>query len=147
MPKTCQVALIGQKFMGRAHSNAYAQVGHFFDLPMLPERSLICARDENELAAFAKTWGWQRTTTRWRDISRDPEIDLVDIGTPNDVHRDQALAMLEAGKHVACEKPLAGTLDRRRRGRSRARPSCHPGASRAGRSLWPLRCSARGRPA
>ena len=45
MPKNCNVALIGQKFMGRAHSNAYAQVNHFFDLPMHPTRKLICARD------------------------------------------------------------------------------------------------------
>ncbi|MCA8956930.1 MAG: Gfo/Idh/MocA family oxidoreductase [Planctomycetes bacterium] len=111
MPQTCHVALIGQKFMGRAHSNAWAQVGHFFDLPLLPERSLICARDAAELRDFAARWGWQRTTTDWREVAADDTIDLVDIGTPNDMHREQAVAMLEAGKHVACEKPLAGTLD------------------------------------
>ncbi len=111
MPKICNVALIGQKFMGRAHSNAYAQVGHFFDLPMTPVRKLICARDGRELTAFAKKWGWQNTTTNWKDIAKDDSIDLVDIGTPNHVHMEQSIAMLEAGKNVACEKPLAGTLD------------------------------------
>jgi len=110
MPKTCNVALIGQKFMGRAHSNAWAQVNHFFTLPLSPVRSVICARDEKELKAFAKTWGWERTTTNWRDIAKDDSIDLVDIGTPNHVHKEHAITMLEAGKHVACEKPLAGTL-------------------------------------
>ena len=110
MPKTCNVALIGQKFMGRAHSNAWAQVNHFFTLPLSPVRSVICARDEKELNAFAKTWGWERTTTNWRDIAKDDSIDLVDIGTPNHVHKEHAITMLEAGKHVACEKPLAGTL-------------------------------------
>ena len=111
MPKICNVALIGQKFMGRAHSNAYSQVSHFFDLPRIPHRRLISARNAAELKDFAAKWGWQEFTTRWQDIAENPEIDLVDIGTPNDVHRDQSIAMLEAGKHVACEKPLAGTLD------------------------------------
>jgi predicted dehydrogenase len=111
MPKICNVALIGQKFMGRAHSNAYSQVSHFFDLPRIPHRRLISARNAAELKDFAAKWGWQEFTTRWQDIAENPEIDLVDVGTPNDVHRDQSIAMLEAGKHVACEKPLAGTLD------------------------------------
>ena len=110
MPKTCNIALIGQKFMGRAHSNAWSQVPHFFDTPAVPVRKLICARDAGELAAFAERWGWERTTTNWRDIAKDDEIDLVDIGTPNNLHKEQSIAMLEAGKHVACEKPLAGTL-------------------------------------
>ncbi|MEE2888102.1 MAG: Gfo/Idh/MocA family oxidoreductase [Planctomycetota bacterium] len=110
MPKTCNVALIGQKFMGRAHSNAYSQVAHFFDLPRIPHRRLISARNAAELKEFAAKWGWEESTTRWQDIAEHPDIDLVDVGTPNDVHRDQSVAMLEAGKHVACEKPLAGTL-------------------------------------
>ena len=102
MPKTCNVALIGQKFMGRAHSNAWSQVGHFFDLPIEAIRRTIAARNEAELAPFAKKWGWLNHTTRWQDITRNPEIDLVDVGTPNYVHAQQSIAMLEAGKHVAC---------------------------------------------
>jgi predicted dehydrogenase len=70
----------------------------------------VAARDAQELAAFARRWAWAKSTTDWRSLARDPEIDLVDVSTPNDAHREASIAMLEAGKHVACEKPLAGTL-------------------------------------
>ena len=105
------VGLIGQKFMGRAHSNALSQVGQFFDLPLEPVRHTVVGRNQEELTEFARRWGWKATTTRWRELAENPEIDLVDIVTPNDLHAEPALAMLAAGKHVACEKPLAGTLD------------------------------------
>ena len=121
-PET-KLALIGQKFMGRAHSNAWSQVAHFFETPSLPRLSLIAARDGAELAAFAQRWGWERSTGRWQDIAEDDSIELVDIGTPNDVHAEQAIAMLRAGKHVACEKPLAGTLEDARAMRDAARES------------------------
>ena len=110
MPRPLQVALIGAKFMGRAHSNAWRQAGCFFDLPRPIALHTIAARDAQELEAFAAQWGWPNWTVRWKDIAEDTSIDLVDIGTPNHVHKEQALAMLEAGKHVACEKPLASTL-------------------------------------
>ena len=110
MPEPLHVALIGQKFMGRAHSNALAQVAHFFDLPLEPVMQLVAARDGGELEAFARRWGWRAWTTSWRDVAEHPEIQLVDVGTPNHMHAEQSIAMLEAGKHVACEKPLAGTL-------------------------------------
>jgi predicted dehydrogenase len=110
MAKPIYVGLIGQKFMGRAHSNALGQVARFFDLPLEPVKHTIAGRDAKELARFAEKWGWKATTTRWEDLADNPQIELVDIGTPNDVHAEQAIAMLEAGKHVACEKPLAGTL-------------------------------------
>ena len=121
MAKPLHVALIGQKFMGRAHSNAWSQVGRFFDLPREPVRELVCARDEAELTQFAATWGWRETTTRWQDVAASEVVDLVDIGTPNHLHKEQALTMLAAGKHVACEKPLAGTLDDARAMRDAAR--------------------------
>ena len=105
------VALIGQQFMGRAHSNAWSQVPHFFELPREPVMHTAAARNPQDLARFARKWGWRNTTTDWRELAANPEIDLVDIGTPNHLHAEQAIAMLEAGKHVACEKPLAGTLD------------------------------------
>ena len=108
--KPIQVGLIGTKFMGRAHSNALAQVGHFFDLPRVPVMQIAAGRNTKELAAFAAKWGWRQITTRWQDLAEDEELGLVDVATPNDVHAEPAIAMLEAGKHVACEKPLAGTL-------------------------------------
>ncbi len=110
MAKPLNVGLIGQKFMGRAHSNALSQVAHFFDLPRDPVMHTVAGRNAEELAAFAQRWGWRNATTRWQDLAEDAEVELVDVGTPNHVHAEQAIAMLEAGKHVACEKPLAGTL-------------------------------------
>src|SRR5690606_21129887 len=109
--KPLNVALIGSKFMGRAHSTAWLKVAKFFDLPFTPVMHTVAARDPDALAAFADRWGWQNTTTDWRLAVENPEIDLVDIGTPNHLHREQAIAALEAGRHVVCEKPLAGTLD------------------------------------
>ncbi|MEZ6013906.1 MAG: Gfo/Idh/MocA family oxidoreductase [Planctomycetota bacterium] len=121
---TCNVALIGQKFMGRAHSNAWGQAPKFFDLPLRPVMHTASARNAAELQEFAARWGWAHTTTDWRSLAQNPDVHLVDIGTPNDVHAEQALAMLAAGKHVACEKPLAGTLEDARRMRDAAR--AHP---------------------
>jgi predicted dehydrogenase len=110
MPKPIHVGLVGTKFMGRAHSNALAQVAHFFDLPRTPVMHTAVGRNAKELASFAARWGWQRISTRWQDLAEDGDIGLVDVATPNDLHAEPAIAMLEAGKHVACEKPLAGTL-------------------------------------
>jgi len=109
--KTCNVALIGTKFMGRAHSNAYLKVAKFFDTPVDPVMHTITARNAEELEAFASRWGWQNSTTDWTQAVADPEVDLVDVTTPNNVHAEHSIAALEAGKHVACEKPLAHTLD------------------------------------
>ncbi len=109
--ETCNVALIGSKFMGRAHSNAYLKVAKFFEPPVKPIMRTIAARNEAELAEFAKRWGWENYTTSWKEAATDPEIDLVDVVTPNNVHAEHSIAALEAGKHVACEKPLAHTLD------------------------------------
>ncbi len=110
MSKPLNVALVGQKFMGRTHSNAWLKVAKFFDLPLYPVMHTIVAQNEAELKEFACRWGWQNATTNYKDVLKNPEIQLVDLGTPNFVHAEQAIAALAAGKHVACEKPLAGTL-------------------------------------
>ena len=104
------VALIGTKFMGRAHSNAWLNVSKFFDVDPQPVMHTVAGRNAVDLEAFAARWGWQSSSTDWRAVVTAPEIGLVDIATPNDVHAEQAIAALEAGKHVVCEKPLAGTL-------------------------------------
>ncbi|MBB6428426.1 Gfo/Idh/MocA family protein [Algisphaera agarilytica] len=111
MPRPLNIGLIGSKFMGRTHSNAYLKAAKFFDLPRLPIMHTIAARNLEETQAFADRWGWHNASDDWKAMVNNPEIDLIDIGTPNHVHHDQALAALEAGKHVACEKPLANTLD------------------------------------
>lgn len=108
--KPLNVCLIGQKFMGRTHSNAYLKVNKFFDLPLDVAMHTISARNREELEEFAGRWGWRNASVDWEQAVRNPDIDLVDVGTPNHVHKEQSIAALEAGKHVACEKPLAGTL-------------------------------------
>jgi predicted dehydrogenase len=108
--KTLGVALVGQKFMGRAHANAWGQVGRFFTLPVVVRAEIVAGRDARALEAFARRFGFRRFTTDWRDLVEDDAVRLVDLATPNHLHAEQAVAMLEAGKHVACEKPLAGTL-------------------------------------
>lgn len=123
MTKPIGIGLIGQQFMGRAHSNAWRQAGRFFDLSREPVLRAVAARNQDELGPFAERWGWARSTTDWRDLGRDEEVELVDITTPNHVHAEQSIAMLEAGKHVACEKPLAGTLPHARAMRDAATSS------------------------
>jgi predicted dehydrogenase len=110
MTRHVNICLLGSKFMGRAHSNAWANVGHFFVVDPLPVMALVCGRNADELAAFATRWGWAATATEWRRAVAQDDVDLVDIATPNNVHAEEAIAALDAGKHVACEKPLAGTL-------------------------------------
>jgi predicted dehydrogenase len=105
------VALIGQAFMGRAHSNAWGQVNRFFDPPLRAAMHATCDVNADSVRAFARRWGWANTTLDYKKAVADPAVDLVDICTPNHLHRPMALAALKAGKHVACEKPLAGTLD------------------------------------
>ncbi len=104
------VALVGSKFMGRAHSNAWLNVAKFFDVNPAPVMHTVVGRNATELDRFARRWGWQHPRTDWEAAITAPEIGLVDVATPNDVHAEQSIAALEAGKHVVCEKPLAGTL-------------------------------------
>jgi len=117
------VALLGQRFMGKAHSNAWSQVARFFELGLVPELHTVCARDGKELELFRRRWGWHNASTRWQTAVCDPEIDLVDVALPNDLHAGPSIAALEAGKHVACEKPLARTLEEARTMRAAARAS------------------------
>lgn len=123
MSRPIRVALLGQEFMGRAHSNALRQVTPFCAPPLEPVLDTVAARDAEKLARFAARFGWQRTTTDWREVAADDRIELVDVATPNFLHREQAVAMLEAGKHVLCEKPLASTLADARAMRDAARSS------------------------
>ena len=121
MVKSFNVALIGQSFMGRAHSNALGQAPRFFELPARPVMHTVVARNAEALEVFAERFGWANWTTDVGALARDGEVDLVDVSTPNDSHRSLSVRMLEAGKHVACEKPLAGTLRDAREMRDAAR--------------------------
>ena len=107
MPKTLNIGMIGYKFMGRAHSNAWLKADKFFDLKARPVMQVICGRDRTGVSQAACRWGWNQFVTDWRDVVNDPAIDIVDINTPNDAHADIAIAAAKAGKAVLCEKPLA----------------------------------------
>jgi len=104
------VGLVGYKFMGRAHSNAYRQLPRFFDVDPAPRMAAICGRDEAGVREAADTLGWDTYETDYRELIARDDVGLVDVVTPGNTHREIVLAALEAGKHVICEKPLANTL-------------------------------------
>ena len=108
--RTLRVGLIGYNFMGKAHSNAWRQAGRFFDLPAEIEMRTLCGRSPAGVNAAAANLGWGRTSTDWREVVSDPEIDIVDICTPNDCHYEIAVEAAKQGKAVLCEKPLAMTV-------------------------------------
>ena len=76
------VALIGYAFMGRAHSNAYRQVGRFFTPKYLPRMKVLCGRTPAGVTAAAEQLGWEETATDWREVVSRKDIDIVDIATP-----------------------------------------------------------------
>ncbi|KIL35575.1 dehydrogenase [Cohnella kolymensis] len=102
--------MVGYKFMGKAHSHAYKDVGMFFDLNADVVMKAICGRDENGVKAAADKFGWESYETDWRKMVARDDIDMVDINAPSDAHKEIALAAIAAGKHVFCEKPLALNL-------------------------------------
>ena len=107
MAKTLRVGLIGYRFMGRAHSNAWRQAPRFFHLKANVELHTICGRHAAGVQAARAQLGWQKATTDWHEIVESPLIDIVDIVTPNHLHAEMAIAAVKNGKHVLCEKPLA----------------------------------------
>src|SRR4029434_1834454 len=94
-------------FMGRAHSNAYANVAHYFDVELRPVLKAVCARDGEKAKAFAEKWGYESVETDWKKLLERKDIDAIDICTPNNTHKEIALAAAKAGKRLLCEKPLA----------------------------------------
>src|SRR5215831_14490223 len=107
MARTLRVGMVGYRFMGKAHSNAWRQAPRFFPLKAELEMSTICGRDAAAVESARAQFGWQRASTDWRAVVNSPEIDVVDINTPNDSHAEIATAAARAGKHILCEKPLA----------------------------------------
>src|SRR6478672_3954969 len=108
---TLSVGMVGYAFMGAAHSQAWRNAPRFFDLPLRPRMSAVAGRDEARVAAAAAQLGWESTETSWRALVDRDDIDLIDVCTPGDTHAEIAIAALEAGKHVLCEKPLANTVE------------------------------------
>ena len=107
MAKPLNIGMIGYGFMGRAHSNAYNKVSNFFDLEYEPVLKAACARNEENIQAFADNWGYESIETDWRALIARDDIDAVDICVPNNLHKEMAIACAEAGKMILCEKPIA----------------------------------------
>lgn len=110
MKKPLNIGMIGYGFMGRTHSNAYSQVGHFFDSEYQPVLKAVCARDEAKAKDFATRWGYESIETDWKKLLQRKDIDAIDICTPNNLHAEIAIAAAKAGKMILCEKPLAMTV-------------------------------------
>ena len=113
--KELNVGMIGYKFMGKAHSNAYRQVGRFFpELEVVPRMKALCGRNEAGVKRAAETFGWDDYETDWRALIARPDIDIIDIGAPGNMHAEIAVAAAQAGKHVFCEKPLGNSAEEAR---------------------------------
>jgi len=108
--KTINVGMVGYKFMGKAHSHAYKDVGMFFDMDANVAMKAICGRDAAGVKEAADRFGWESYETDWRKLVERDDIDLIDINAPSDAHKEIALAAIANGKHVLCEKPLALNL-------------------------------------
>src|SRR5205814_4935389 len=100
--RSLSVALIGTKFMGRVHSNAWRQAPRVFRLPADVRMAIICGRDPSETRRAARALGWERGSEDWRSVIADPLIDVVDICTPNDSHAEIAIAAAKSGKAIIC---------------------------------------------
>jgi predicted dehydrogenase len=108
MPKRkLNVALIGYKFMGKAHSHAWKSVGAFFDLDAEPNLEVVCGRNAGALKEFGDRWGWETTDTNWGDVVIRDDVDIVDVAVPTADHYEIVVAAARAGKHIFCEKPFA----------------------------------------
>src|SRR5262245_54741894 len=108
--RNLNIGLVGYGFMGRAHSNAFLQTARFFDVPYRVVLKAVCARNFDRVKSFADNWGYESVETDWRKLVERKDIDVIDIASPNDTHREIAIAAAKAGKTVLCEKPLGRNL-------------------------------------
>jgi len=105
--KKLGVGMIGTGFMGKAHTLAYKTASICFeDIGAIPELKIIASQRVERAEIACQKFGFQRCTTDWHDVIKDPEVDIVDICTPNYLHKEMAVSAAKAGKHIMCEKPL-----------------------------------------
>ena len=107
MKKKIKVAIIGTKFMGKAHSNGWLQAAKFFDLPYEPVLKTVCAQDMKAAEEFAQNWGYEKVEGDWRKAIEDPDIDVISVCTPTYLHKEIVVEAAKAGKHIFCEKPAS----------------------------------------
>jgi len=105
------IGMVGYAFMGVAHSQGWRNAPRFFDLPLHPDMAVVAGRNAGAVRAAADRLGWRDTETDWTALVARDDVDLVDVCTPGDTHAEIAVAALEAGKHVLCEKPLANSVE------------------------------------
>ena len=111
MTKHLNIGLIGSGFMGQAHADAFRRAAALYrNLPAIPRLYMLADVTDDLAKAAAARFGFEKATGDWRRLIADPEVDIVDIASPNLMHSEMALAAIAAGKHVYCEKPLAVTL-------------------------------------
>ena len=108
--KEVGIGMIGYAFMGKTHSNAYRQVGRFFEPEAKPVMRALCGRNEDNVRKAADKLGWQSYETDFRKLIERPDIDIIDIGAPGNEHKEMAILAAQAGKTILCEKPLGNTL-------------------------------------
>jgi predicted dehydrogenase len=104
------VGMVGYGFMGAAHSQAWRTAAHVLDLPLTPRMAVLCGRDAAAADSAARRYGWAAAETDWRALIGHQDVQLIDICAPGDAHAEIAIAALDAGQHVLCEKPLATTM-------------------------------------
>ncbi|WUT31521.1 Gfo/Idh/MocA family oxidoreductase [Streptomyces sp. NBC_00691] len=109
-PPTLGIGMVGYAFMGAAHSQGWRTAGRVFDLPLRPVLAAVAGRDATAVRDAARRHGWAAAETDWRALIARDDVQLVDVCTPGDSHAEIAVAALEAGKHVLCEKPLANSV-------------------------------------
>src|SRR3954467_6766445 len=95
--KPLRIGMIGYGFMGRTHSNAYRRVNNFFDLQYRPVLKVVCGRDREKAQQFADKWGYESVETDWRKVVERKDVDAIDICTPNNTHKEIAIAAAKAG--------------------------------------------------
>lgn len=105
------VGLIGTGYMGKCHALAWNAVKPVFGTDIKPQLVSLAEVNADLARKRANELGFKKSTGEWRELINDPAVDVVSITTPNQFHAEMAIAALEAGKHVWCEKPMATTLD------------------------------------
>ncbi|CAH0345742.1 Gfo/Idh/MocA family oxidoreductase [Bacillus sp. CECT 9360] len=110
--KKLNIGMIGGGFMGKAHALAYAGMPMFFwPAPAIPHRHTLVDVNDQLAQDAANKLGFENYSSDWKKVVEDPNIDIIDIVTPNDSHAEIAIAAAKAGKHIISEKPLARTAE------------------------------------
>lgn len=111
MTNSIGIGLIGSGYMGKCHALAWTGVRPVFGRGLRPKLITLAEVDADLASRRANELGFANSTPHWRDLLDDPAIEVISITAPNQFHKEMAIAALEAGKHVWCEKPMATSLE------------------------------------